>query len=81
MNLCDILKSEYGKNLKDCTDQEIYTGLLTLVQKKAEEKIGAVARLQIDDGSEDTLHQQKKEKKKLYYVSAEFLIDQSGTLR
>ena len=38
MNLCEILKKEYGKELKDCTNQEIYAGLLDLVQKKAKEK-------------------------------------------
>ena len=56
MNLCDILKTEYGKDLKDCTNQEIYAGILELVQKKAMEK-------EVNTG-----------KKKLYYISAEFLI-------
>ena len=56
MNLCEILKTEYGKDLKDCTNQEIYMGLLDLVQKKAKEK------------------ESNTGKKKLYYISAEFLI-------
>jgi len=56
MNLCEYLKTEYGKELKDCTNQEIYAGLLDLVQKKAKEKEGNTG------------------KKKLYYISAEFLI-------
>ena len=42
--------------MKDCTNQEIYAGLLELVQKKAKEK-------EVNTG-----------KKKLYYISAEFLI-------
>ena len=56
MNLNTILKTKYGKDLKACTNQEIYSGLLELVQKKAAEK------------------EQNNGKKKLYYISAEFLI-------
>ena len=56
MNLSEILKKEYGKDLKDCTNQEIYAGLLDMVQKKAKER------------------EVKTGKKKLYYISAEFLI-------
>ena len=56
MDLSEILKREYGKELKDCTNQEIYAGLLNMVQKKAKER-------EMNTG-----------KKKLYYISAEFLI-------
>ena len=56
MDLCEILKRDCGKDLKDCTDREIYEGLLELVQKKARER-------ETNTG-----------KKKLYYISAEFLI-------
>ena len=56
MDLSEILKREYGKELKDCTNQEIYAGLLDMVQKKAKER-------EMNTG-----------KKKLYYISAEFLI-------
>ena len=38
MDLSEILKREYGKELKDCTNQEIYAGLLNMVQKKAKER-------------------------------------------
>ncbi len=56
MNLSETVKTKYGKDLCDCTDQEIYAGLLNLVQEKAKER------------------QQNTGKKKLYYISAEFLI-------
>jgi len=56
MNLNHILQAKYSKNLKDCTNREIYAGLLELVQKMAAEK------------------EKNNGKKKLYYISAEFLI-------
>lgn len=56
MNLSEIIKSEYNKSISECTDEEIYNALLTLVKTMAEGK------------------QHKNSKKKLYYISAEFLI-------
>ena len=48
--------SKYGKELKACTNREIYIVLLELVKELAQEKVS------------------NKGKKKVYYVSAEFLI-------
>lgn len=56
MNLSEIIKSEYNKSISECTNEEIYNVLLTLVKTMAEGK------------------QHKNSKKKLYYISAEFLI-------
>ena len=56
MNLTKILKAACGKDICDCTNEELYCGLLTIVQKMAKEK------------------ESKAGKKKLYYISAEFLI-------
>lgn len=56
MNLSEIIKSEYNKSISECTNEEIYKALLTLVKTMAEGK------------------QHKNSKKKLYYISAEFLI-------
>lgn len=56
MNLSEIIKSEYNKSISECTNEEIYNTLLTLVKTMAEGK------------------QHKNSKKKLYYISAEFLI-------
>ena len=56
MNLSGIIKSEYNKSISECTNEEIYNALLTLVKTMAEGK------------------QHKNSKKKLYYISAEFLI-------
>lgn len=58
MNLCELMKSRYNKSLANCTNEEIYYTLLEIIQNMSEEK-----------------HVTKKdEKKKLYYISAEFLI-------
>ena len=56
MNLSEIIKSECNKSISECTNEEIYNTLLTLVKTMAEGK------------------QHKNSKKKLYYISAEFLI-------
>lgn len=48
--------SKYGKELRQCSDSEIYMALLELVKEQAEEKV-------TNNG-----------KKKVYYISAEFLI-------
>lgn len=56
MQLSKIIKTEYNKSISECTNEEIYYSLLTLVKNMAESK------------------QHKNSKKKLYYISAEFLI-------
>ena len=56
MNLKKILKTACGKEISDCTNEELYFGLLAMVQKMAKEK------------------ESNAGKKKLYYISAEFLI-------
>ncbi|MGN0629966.1 MAG: glycogen/starch/alpha-glucan phosphorylase, partial [Ruminococcus sp.] len=56
MNLTDILNKKYGKSVKDCTNEEIYYGLLDMVKAAAQGKTAA------------------ESKKKIYYISAEFLI-------
>lgn len=58
MNLCELMKSRYNKSLANCTNEEIYYTLLEIIQNLSQEK-----------------HVTKRdEKKKLYYISAEFLI-------
>ena len=52
----EIISKRYQKNLRDCTNEEIYYALLELVKDKAEAK------------------KAKNVKKKVYYISAEFLI-------
>lgn len=54
--LQEIMKKRFGKEIKECSNEEIYVGLLELVKEKADQKVS-------DAG-----------KKKLYYISAEFLI-------
>ena len=56
MNLTDILNDKYGKSVKDCTNEEIYYGLLDMVKAAAQNKTATEG------------------KKKIYYISAEFLI-------
>ncbi len=56
MNLNEIMKAEYHKELSKCSNEEIYDALLKTVQELAEEKVNTAGG------------------KKLYYISAEFLI-------
>ncbi len=51
-----MVTKEFGKNLSQCNESEIYRALLQLVQKKAADR------------------EMTGRKKKLYYISAEFLI-------
>ncbi len=56
MNLSERLTKVCNKSLTDCSNRELYEGLLTLVQEEAEHK------------------ESNEGKKKIYYISAEFLI-------
>ena len=56
MNCAEFIKSEYNKTISECTNEEIYFGLLKMVNKMSEEKKSV------------------NTKKKLYYISAEFLM-------
>ena len=57
-----LLQTKLGKSVKDASDREIYEALLTVVKELAEERENCPAK-ETDTG-----------KKKIYYVSAEFLI-------
>jgi len=54
--LAEILQKKYNKTLKECSNEEIYFGLLEMTKEMAEKKY-------IKDTN-----------KKIYYISAEFLI-------
>lgn len=56
MNLSNVMEAEYNKTIAECTTEEIYDGLLSLIKKMAANRPHG--------GS----------KKKVYYISAEFLI-------
>ncbi len=56
MNLEKIVKERLGKEIKNCTNEELYYALLEMTKKMAKQK------------------ESGKGKKKLYYISAEFLI-------
>ena len=56
MKLSEFVKTEYGKSISECTNEELYYALLILTKKMASGK------------------QHGNSKKKLYYISAEFLI-------
>lgn len=58
MNLSNLLENNCGKEIKSCTNQEIYFGLLSLVNELVSKKES----------------NQNNSKKKVYYISAEFLI-------
>ncbi len=52
------LTKEMGKSVRDASDEELYKGLLAITQAEAEKKLPF----------------ESKKKKKIYYLSAEFLI-------
>lgn len=54
--LAEILQKKYNKTLKECSNEEIYFGLLEMTKEMAEKKY------------------RKDTNKKIYYISAEFLI-------
>ena len=56
MDVSSLLKDKCGKEISNCTNEEIYYALLNLVDDLANQK------------------HNNKGKKKLYYISAEFLI-------
>lgn len=56
MNLKEIVKEKYNKEIAQCTNPELYVALLDMVKEMSETK------------------ESSKGKKKLYYISAEFLI-------
>ena len=60
-----LLQTKLGKSVKDASDREIYEALLTVVKELAEERESCTVK---ESSSENA------EKKKIYYVSAEFLI-------
>ena len=68
MNLTNAVKEKYKKPLASCTNEEIYLCLLEQVKKLAKEKENASAQ-------ETSLAKETASgKRKLYYISAEFLI-------
>lgn len=58
MKLQDVVSKKYGKEIAQCSDQELYLALLDMTKELTGEKT----------------EKKKKDKKKLYYISAEFLI-------
>ena len=55
-SLAEKLRSQCGREIKECSDRELYQALLSIVQKEA-------LKRESNEG-----------KKKIYYISAEFLI-------
>ena len=56
MTANEYVKKRFGRYMDECTNEEIYIGLLEYVKEKAKEK------------------ESNQGRKKLYYISAEFLI-------
>ena len=59
MDLQQICQMRYGRELRNCSNEEIYYALLEMVQ--------SLAKGRKKNGNTDS-------KRKLYYISAEFLI-------
>ena len=56
ISLNEYVKNLYHKELKECSNRQIYDALLDMTQERAKEKVS------------------NQGKKKVYYISAEFLI-------
>ena len=56
MDLQEIVRDRYHREIKDCSEEELYYALLALTKKMAGKR------------------EKSGEKKKLYYISAEFLV-------
>ena len=61
MSIAEICNKMYGKTIRECSNEQVYTALLTLVKKVTEERKEAQER-------------QEKKRQEVYYISAEFLI-------
>ena len=59
--LSEICRKSYEKSIKECTNEELYLALLEMTKKLSKEKEGSSKEESYD-------------KKKIYYISAEFLI-------
>ena len=57
VNISEMLNIKCRKNISECSNEEIYSALLEMVQELGEDKLN-----------------KNQDKKKLYYISAEFLI-------
>lgn len=62
MRVSEVCDKLFGKTIKECSDEQIYEALLVMVKELAEDKKKAQSAEGKDDG------------KKVYYISAEFLI-------
>lgn len=61
--LYELCRARYGRELRDCSNEEIYFVLLELVKSMAKER-----------ESHNNQNEGGQSKKKVYYISAEFLI-------
>ena len=59
--LTNILQTQFNKTIEDCTNEELYTGLLMLVKNLSNDR------------------KPTSTPRKLYYISAEFLIFLRGS--
>ena len=69
MSIAEICNKMYGKTIRECSNEQVYTALLALVKKVTEERKEAQER------------QEKENGKKVYYISAEFLIGKPSRSR
>ena len=75
MNLTKAVKEKYKKPLASCTNEEIYVCLLEQVKKLAKEKEDAEGTEKATaKGAASKKDPTATSKRKLYYISAEFLI-------
>lgn len=64
--LVEFLRRKCGKEIETCTDQELYAALVHMTNEMAESRVTPEKKAAQASGGEN--------KRKLYYISAEFLI-------
>lgn len=64
--LAEFLGEKYGKRMETCTDQELYAALVQMTNELAAKRVV--------DHSQEAHVPNEGNKRKLYYISAEFLI-------
>ena len=62
MSIAEICNKMYGKTIRECSNEQVYTALLALVKKVTEERKEAQERQEKENGKkvERILHKSKK---------------------
>lgn len=69
--ICDVLSKNYKANFENATHEEIYKATAIVLNEELDEKRWAFNKIKLDEEKNGS------QKKKIYYISMEFLLGQS----